>query len=139
MKLSHLDHVVLTITDPEATVAFYSRLGMQPESFGNGRLALHFGRQKINLHQVGAEIEPHADTPVAGSADICLLIEGAIEEVQAELNDLGVPIELGPVNRIGAEGPICSLYLRDPDGNLVELSEPANQRSRASVRVPGWG
>jgi catechol 2,3-dioxygenase-like lactoylglutathione lyase family enzyme len=127
MKLSHLDHLVLTVAQPEATVAFYAQLGMQAESFGNGRLALRFGRQKINLHQVGAEIEPHAKAPVAGSADICLLIDGSIEEVQAELNDLCIPIELGPVNRTGAEGPIRSLYLRDPDGNLVELAEPVNR------------
>jgi catechol 2,3-dioxygenase-like lactoylglutathione lyase family enzyme len=127
MNLSHLDHLVLTVADADATVAFYAKLGMHRETFGDGRLALRFGRQRINLHLVGEEVEPHAKAPLAGSADICLVIEGRIEKAQTELKDLGIPIELGPVDRVGAEGPIRSLYLRDPDGNLVELAEPATR------------
>jgi catechol 2,3-dioxygenase-like lactoylglutathione lyase family enzyme len=123
MNVMRVDHLVLTVADPNATVAFYGRLGMRAEAFDDGRLALHFGQQKINLHRAGAEIDPHAAVPVPGSADICLLVAGALEEVQAELHALGIPIELGPVDRQGAEQRIRSLYIRDPDGNLVELAE----------------
>jgi len=125
MRIKRLDHFVLTVSDPDATAAFYAQLGMRPELFGEGRLALRFGKQKINLHRAGAEIEPHAVAPVPGSADICLLIDGRLEDVEAELRRLGIPIELGPVARTGAEGPIRSLYLRDPDGNLIELARAA--------------
>jgi catechol 2,3-dioxygenase-like lactoylglutathione lyase family enzyme len=124
MRIAALDHLVLTVADPEATVAFYERLGMRAETFAGGRLALRFGSQKVNLHRAGAEFEPHARQPVAGSADFCLLVEGPLEDVGRELAEAGIPVELGPVERTGAEGPIRSLYLRDPDGNLVELSEP---------------
>jgi catechol 2,3-dioxygenase-like lactoylglutathione lyase family enzyme len=124
MRIRALDHLVLTVADPEATVAFYERLGMRREVFGAGRLALRFGDQRLNLHRAGAEIEPHAAAPTAGSADVCLLVDGALADVERELRAAGVEIELGPVERTGAAGPIRSLYLRDPDGNLVELSEP---------------
>jgi catechol 2,3-dioxygenase-like lactoylglutathione lyase family enzyme len=110
--------------DLEATVAFYERLGMRRETFGDGRIALRFGSQKLNLHRAGAEITPHARRPAPGSADLCFIVEGRLDDVAAELAAAGVPIELGPVERTGARGPIRSLYLRDPDGNLVELSEP---------------
>jgi catechol 2,3-dioxygenase-like lactoylglutathione lyase family enzyme len=124
VRLGGLDHLVLTVTDVEETVAFYERLGMRRETFGDGRIALRFGAQKLNLHRAGAEISPHAEHPTPGSADICFLVEGRLDDVADELTTLGVPIELGPVDRTGATGPIRSVYLRDPDGNLVELSEP---------------
>ena len=123
MRIEALDHLVLTVGDLEATVAFYERLGMRREAFGDGRLALPFGVQKLNLHLAGAEVDPHAHRPTPGSADLCLLVEGRLDRVAAELEDAGIPVELGPVERSGARGPIRSLYLRDPDGNLVELSE----------------
>jgi catechol 2,3-dioxygenase-like lactoylglutathione lyase family enzyme len=124
VRIRHLDHLVLTVTDPEATAAFYERLGMQREVFGEGRLALRFGNQKINLHRAGAAIAPHARRPTPGSADVCLIVDGVLDEVERELERAGVVVELGPVPRTGATSPIRSLYVRDPDGNLVELSEP---------------
>jgi catechol 2,3-dioxygenase-like lactoylglutathione lyase family enzyme len=125
VRIRALDHLVLTVSDPEATVAFYERLGMQRDEFGDGRLALRFGAQKINLHQAGSEFEPHAARPVPGSGDLCLLVDGALDDVRAELEAGGIAVEAGPVERTGAEGPLRSVYVRDPDGNLVELSEPA--------------
>ncbi|MFL5871626.1 MAG: VOC family protein [Solirubrobacterales bacterium] len=124
MNIESLDHLVLTASDPEATVAFYERLGMRREAFGDGRIALRFGSQKLNLHRTGAEIVPHAHRPTPGSADLCFLVAGRLDDVAAELKAAGIPVELGPVERTGAQGPIRSLYLRDPDGNLIELSEP---------------
>jgi catechol 2,3-dioxygenase-like lactoylglutathione lyase family enzyme len=125
MQIVALDHLVLTVADIDATVAFYERVGMRREAFGGGRVALRFGHQKINLHLAGAEIAPHARVPAPGSADICLLIDVPVEQAARELTAAGVEIELGPVDRTGAEHPIRSLYLRDPDGNLVELAQPA--------------
>jgi catechol 2,3-dioxygenase-like lactoylglutathione lyase family enzyme len=123
VRIASFDHLVLTVADPEATIAFYERLGMQREEFGDGRLALRFGNQKLNLHRAGATIQPHARRPTPGSADLCLLVEGTLDAVERELERAGAVFELGPVPRTGATGPIRSLYLRDPDGNLVELSE----------------
>jgi len=123
VRIRALDHLVLTVANPEATVTFYERLGMRREEFGDGRLALRFGDQKINLHQAGKPIQPHARRPTPGSVDLCLLVEGTLDDVERELERVGVVFELGPVERAGATGPIRSLYLRDPDGNLVELSE----------------
>jgi catechol 2,3-dioxygenase-like lactoylglutathione lyase family enzyme len=123
VRIASLDHIVLTVADPEATVAFYERLGMRREEFDDGRLAVRFGDQKINLHQAGRPIQPHARRPTPGSADVCLLVEGTLDEVERELERAGVVFELGPVPRTGTTGPLRSLYLRDPDGNLVELSE----------------
>ena len=123
MQIRSLDHIVLTCADPEATVAFYERVGMQREEFGGGRLALRFGDQKINLHQAGAEFQPHAATPLPGTGDLCLLVDDPIEAVVAHLGDVGIPIEEGPVDRTGAVGPLRSVYVRDPDGNLVEFAE----------------
>jgi catechol 2,3-dioxygenase-like lactoylglutathione lyase family enzyme len=123
MRIRSLDHIVLTCADPEATVAFYERVGMQREEFGGGRLALRFGDQKLNLHQAGAEFQPHAATPLPGTGDLCLIVEGPIEAVVAHLGDVGIPIEEGPVDRTGAVGPLRSVYVRDPDGNLVEFAE----------------
>jgi len=123
VRIASFDHIVLTVSDPEATVAFYERLGMHREEFDDGRLALRFGEQKINLHRAGQPIQPHARRPTPGSADVCLLVEGTLDAVERELELAGVVFELGPVARTGALGPLRSLYLRDPDGNLVELSE----------------
>jgi catechol 2,3-dioxygenase-like lactoylglutathione lyase family enzyme len=124
MRIASLDHLVLTVADPDATVAFYERLGMLREAFEGGRVALRFGRQKINLHRAGAESAPHARRPTPGSGDVCLLVEGPLDAVERELAAAGIAVELGPVERTGAQGPLRSLYLRDPDGNLVELSQP---------------
>ena len=123
MRIDRLDHLVLTVADVEATVDFYARvLGMRPETFGEGRRALRFGDQKINLHPAGHEFEPKAEHPTPGSADLCFVTETPLDEVQRHLADAGVEIEEGPVSRTGAIGPIRSVYLRDPDRNLIEIS-----------------
>jgi len=124
VRIRSLDHIVLTCTDPEATVAFYERVGMQREEFEDGRLALRFGDQKINLHRAGAEFEPHATVPRPGTGDFCLLVDDPLEDVIAHLEREGIAIELGPVDRTGARVPLRSVYVRDPDGNLVEFAEP---------------
>jgi catechol 2,3-dioxygenase-like lactoylglutathione lyase family enzyme len=128
VEIASIDHFVLTVADIAATCTFYERtLGMSVERFrpadGSAeRVALKFGRQKINLHQAGAEFKPHARKPVSGSGDFCLLASTPIEQVQAHLLACGVAIELGPVPRTGATGKLHSIYFRDPDGNLVEVS-----------------
>ena|ERR1700761_1848415 len=120
--IDRLDHLVLTVADLDATVAFYtSALGMELITFGT-RKALRFGTQKINLHQAGKEFEPKAKYPTPGSGDICLITTSPLDEVVAHLQGLGVVIELGPVDRDGAMGEIRSIYLRDPDANLIEIS-----------------
>jgi catechol 2,3-dioxygenase-like lactoylglutathione lyase family enzyme len=125
IRIDHLDHLVLTVADIAATCDFYSRiLGMAVETFGEGRKALTFGNQKINLHQAGREFEPKAKRPTSGSADLCFIAETPLEAVIAHLAAEGVPIEEGPVERTGATGPIRSVYVRDPDGNLIEVSNP---------------
>lgn len=124
MRVTRLDHLVLTVKDIEASVAFYqSVLGMKKVIFGNGRVALIFGDQKINLHQAGAEFEPKAALATPGSADLCFVVSHNIEEVIAHLNALQIEIIEGPVLRTGATGRINSVYIRDPDLNLLELSE----------------
>ena len=124
--VEHLDHLVLTVADVEATCAFYSRvLGMEPVTFGAGRRALAFGAQKINLHSAGREFEPKALRPTPGSADLCLITSTPLEQVTAHLQDIGIEIVDGPVMRTGAQGPIRSVYFRDPDGNLIELANEA--------------
>ncbi len=126
ITLERLDHLVLTVRDLEATCAFYeTALGMRRESFGQGRTALHFGRQKINLHKADREFEPKARKPTPGSADLCFLAATPIAEIVAHLETRGIAIEEGPVARTGALGPITSVYLRDPDGNLIEVSNAA--------------
>lgn len=123
MRIDRLDHLVLTVADVDHTVVFYSRvLGMDPVSFGSGRRALTFGSSKINLHQVGHEFEPKAAEPTPGSADLCLISVDSLDAVLAHLAGCGVSVEEGPVQRTGATGPIMSVYFRDPDGNLVEIS-----------------
>ncbi len=122
-----LDHLVLTVGDLDATLAFYTEvLGMRAERFspadGSQRWALRFGTQKINLHEAGAEFLPKARQPTTGSADLCFLTETPLADWQAHLRARNIPVEDGPVRRNGAEGPILSLYLRDPDGALIELS-----------------
>ena len=123
ISLDRLDHLVLTVRDLEATCAFYETvLGMRRERFGEGRMALHFGRQKINLHQAGREFEPKALAPTPGSADLCFIAETPVQGVIAHLTARGIAVEEGPVVRSGAQGPITSVYFRDPDGNLIEVS-----------------
>ncbi|MBA1272688.1 VOC family protein [Stutzerimonas azotifigens] len=125
MNISHLDHMVLTVDDLEATIDFYTRvLGMQAVTFGEGRKALAFGQQKINLHQAAREFEPKAERPMPGSADLCFIVATPLEEVIANLERQGVALVEGPVQRTGATGPIRSVYVRDPDQNLIELSQP---------------
>ncbi len=128
MKIRALDHLVLTVADVARSVAFYQHvLGMRPQTFGDNRTALLFGakgeEQKINLHPAGSEFPPHAARPTPGSADLCLRIDGSLQAAMAQLIAAGVEIIEGPVQRSGARGPIRSLYLRDPDGNLIELAE----------------
>jgi catechol 2,3-dioxygenase-like lactoylglutathione lyase family enzyme len=125
MLLSRLDHLVLTTRDIDACVDFYTRiLGMRLETFAGTRLALHFGQHKINLHQAGAELSPHAAHPVPGSLDLCLLLAIPLTAAMLHLEEMSWPVESGPIRRTGAESPLLSIYLRDPDGNLIELSEP---------------
>lgn len=123
VTVSHIDHFVLTVKSIEATCEFYKQvLGMHVETFGEGRKALCFGSQKINLHEAGNEFEPKAKTPTSGSGDFCLICETPIKQIENHLKELGVNIEEGPVARTGAKGPISSLYFRDPDFNLIEVS-----------------
>jgi catechol 2,3-dioxygenase-like lactoylglutathione lyase family enzyme len=123
VTISHLDHLVLTVADMDRTTRFYQRvLGMRPVTFGGGRRALEFGLSKINLHQAGQEITPHAARPAPGSADLCLITTAPPEQVLAHLDAERVSVEEGPVARTGAQGPITSIYIRDPDGNLIEIA-----------------
>jgi len=123
MKISHLDHLVLTVADIENTCNFYQTvLGFEVITFKGDRKALKFGHQKINLHQLGKEFEPKALQPTPGSADLCFISATPISEVVAHLNQLNIQIEEGPVERTGAMHPILSVYIRDPDQNLIEIS-----------------
>jgi catechol 2,3-dioxygenase-like lactoylglutathione lyase family enzyme len=123
MKIDAIDHLVLTVKDIEATCAFYTRtLGMNVVTFSAGRKALAFGSQKINLHQQGKEFEPKAHRPTPGSGDICLVTSVVLEDVVAHLKDCGVALIDGPVKRTGAVGTLLSVYFRDPDLNLIEVS-----------------
>lgn len=124
IRIDRLDHLVLTVASIDATCEFYSRvLGMQISRFGEGRTALHFGRQKINLHEVGKEFVPRAGRATAGSGDLCLIAAMPLDEVIEHLGACGVEIIEGPVAKTGATGPIRSIYFRDPDDNLIEVSE----------------
>jgi catechol 2,3-dioxygenase-like lactoylglutathione lyase family enzyme len=123
VRIKAIDHVVLTVRDIERTLSFYQRaLGMRPVEFGEGRRALAFGVQKLNLHQAGREFEPKAAHPTPGAIDLCLLTDTPIEEVAADLSRAGVAVELGPVAKTGAVHQLRSVYFRDPDGNLIEVS-----------------
>ena len=122
-SIDRIDHIVLTVADLAASGAFYERvLGMETRREPGRPTAVHFGRQKINLHQAGRTFEPKALAPTPGSGDLCLITEQPIEVVIAHLRAEEVAIELGPVDRTGAAGPITSVYFRDPDGNLIEVS-----------------
>ena len=123
MRIDALDHLVLTVRSIEATCAFYSSvLGMKAVKFGAGRMALAFGSQKINLHQQGNEFEPKAHRPTPGSGDICLITSVSIASVIAHLQECAVEVVEGPVERTGATGKLLSVYFRDPDLNLIEVS-----------------
>ncbi|GJL56990.1 MAG: biphenyl-2,3-diol 1,2-dioxygenase [Nitrospirales bacterium] len=123
MKVTHLDHIVLTVSDIERTAEFYQTvLGMRRVSFGEGRVALSFGNQKINLHQLHHEFDPKAGNVQVGSADLCFVLNISLEEAKRHLKKHEVEIIDGPVARTGATGPITSLYFRDPDLNLIEVS-----------------
>jgi catechol 2,3-dioxygenase-like lactoylglutathione lyase family enzyme len=128
MNIVHLDHLVLTVRNIPATCEFYTRvLGMQVFTFGNNRKALQFGRQKINLHEAGHEFNPNALHPTPGSADLCLITTTPLSQVMEHLHTQGVAIEEGIVPRTGAIGAIASLYIRDPDGNLLEISNECSK------------
>ncbi len=123
MKIERLDHLVRTVHDIDRTCDFYARvLGMKAIAFQEGRTALQFGQQKLNLHAVGKEFEPKARNPTPGSANLCLITEISLDEVIQHMKDCGVEILDSPVKRTGAIGEILSIYLRDPDGNLIEVS-----------------
>jgi catechol 2,3-dioxygenase-like lactoylglutathione lyase family enzyme len=123
VKIDSLDHLVLTVADVDASCAFYERvLGMQTVTFGEGRKALSFGVQKINLHRYHHEFEPKAACPMPGSADLCFLTKVPVDQVMSHLIACGVAVLEGPVRRTGAQGPIMSVYFRDLDQNLIEVS-----------------
>ena len=124
--IDHLDHIVLTTARTEQCIEFYTRvLGMKLERFGEGRMALKFGGQKINLHEKGREFEPKATTALPGTLDVCFIAAVPLEQAIARLKASRITIIEGPVMKTGAQGPIRSVYVRDPDGNLVEISERA--------------
>lgn len=123
MQIDRIDHVVLTVANIEVTCNFYIRvLGMQIVTFGEGRKALQFGAQKINLHEWGNEFEPKALQPTPGSADLCFITEVPLEQVLKHMRSCMVEIVEGPVRKTGAMGAITSVYIRDPDGNLLEIA-----------------
>ena len=126
MEIDRIDHIVLTVFDIGRTCDFYSRvLGMKVVTFGEGRTALSFGRQKLNLHLFGKEFEPKALKPTPGSIDLCFITETPIDEYAAHFRACDVKIVAGPVPKTGATGALNSIYIRDPDGNLVEISNYA--------------
>ena len=127
MKVEQLDHLVLPVSDIESIAHFYTtHLGMEKRTFGEGRVALHFGDQKINLHPAGWDYEPKATVSVAGTADLCFLVSEPVESLQADLIEGEIEVIEGPVERTGASGRLLSIYIRDPDGNLIELSNPVD-------------
>jgi catechol 2,3-dioxygenase-like lactoylglutathione lyase family enzyme len=123
MIITAIDHIVLTVADIERTVRFYETvMGMVVEGFGEGRIALKFGSQKINLHQHGREFEPKAEYPTPGSQDLCFITATRLEDAMEHVGSMGVEIIEGPTARTGATGPLLSFYFRDPDNNLIEVS-----------------
>jgi len=126
MRILRIDHFVLTVRDVARTVDFYTRvLGMEEVTFGEGRKALRFGEQKINLHAADRPVDPNVRHATPGSADFCLVVGGDIDEVMSEVRAAGVPVILGPVTRTGALGAMRSIYFYDPDENLVEVASYA--------------
>ena len=126
MTLEKLDHLVLPVSDIDAIAMFYTTyLGMEKRVFGENRVALHFGDQKINLHPAGWDYEPKARVSIAGSADLCFIVSERVELLHTKLVHSGVEVIEGPVERTGATGRLRSIYIRDPDGNLIELSNRA--------------
>jgi catechol 2,3-dioxygenase-like lactoylglutathione lyase family enzyme len=129
MNITNIDHIVLTVKNIDVTVEFYeSILGMVVETFGEGRVALKFGNQKINLHKYGQEFEPKANKTVPGSGDLCFITETELEVAMAHVKSKGLDILEGPVPRTGATGSIISFYFRDPDGNLIEVANYTKSR-----------
>jgi len=123
MNITQLDHLVLTVKSISNTCDFYTQvLGMDLIEFGDGRKALKFGDQKFNLHEVDKEFEPKANKPTSGAIDLCLISNTALQKVISELNQHGIKIEEGPIERTGATGKLLSVYIRDPDKNLIEIS-----------------
>lgn len=123
MQITSLDHLVLTVKDIDVTSAFYQNvLGFEVRQFGEARTALHFGTQKINLHPAGGEYRPHAAAPTVGSADLCFVSTASVQVILRALKENSVSVELGPIRRTGAQGAITSIYFRDPDHNLIEVS-----------------
>jgi catechol 2,3-dioxygenase-like lactoylglutathione lyase family enzyme len=134
--ISRIDHIVLTVENIPRSVAFYtSVLDMVEVSFGAGRTALSFGKQKINLHQKGREFEPKASSPTPGSADLCFIADVPLEAVVSRLKENGIPIVEGPVKRTGACGPILSVYFRDPDSNLIEVSTYLEEPNSPALKL----
>lgn len=124
MIIDRIDHLVLTVSDISTTIIFYEEvLGFSAVTFKRNRKALIFGAQKINLHQQEMEFEPKASRPTPGSADLCFITSTSINDVVSEILQAGIPIVEGPVERTGATGEIMSIYIRDPDGNLIEISQ----------------
>ena len=127
VKVNRIDHIVITVKDIGLTCQFYSEvLGMNIVSFEEGRKALTFGDSKINLHEIGKEFEPKALRPTPGSVDLCLITNDSLELVLKHLENQGVKVIEGPVQRTGASGTIKSVYINDPDGNLIEISNYLN-------------
>ena len=123
MKIRKLDHFVLTVRDIERTVSFYtSVMGMKKEVSGQGRVALKYGNQKINLHELGNEFEPKAAKPTPGAADLCFVTNTPLNDAISHVKSFGIDILEGPVKRTGAKGSILSFYFRDPDHNLLEVA-----------------
>jgi catechol 2,3-dioxygenase-like lactoylglutathione lyase family enzyme len=123
IQLSHIDHVVLTVADVDVTLSFYQRvLGMKAEAYGQGRKALVFGKQKFNVHPLQNDIEPKAAKPTPGSMDLCLISTTPLAKVMEHMKAQHVKIEKGPIKRVGVGGLITSIYIRDPDHNLIEIS-----------------
>jgi catechol 2,3-dioxygenase-like lactoylglutathione lyase family enzyme len=122
ININRLDHLVLTVKDITKSVKFYTTLGMKKEIFGDNRIALKYANQKINLHQLGNEFEPKANNVMDGSADLCFIVDEDLSEVVKYLHHNNIKVEEGIIDRTGAIGKIKSIYLRDPDGNLIELS-----------------
>ncbi|WP_435062494.1 VOC family protein [Halobaculum sp. EA56] len=127
MNLAGIDHFVLRVGDVEESVAFYESIGAETVTFGDGRRAVRFGDQKINLHPPDPDVEPVASAPTPGSGDFCVLADEPIEAIERALGERGVDVILGPIARTGTTGPITSVYVRDPDGNLVEIATPREE------------